>query len=202
MTHQLSQKQLLELKYWVTRGADAEAPRRDRYIELFGLDGVDLSRHDILEVGTGPYWGMLPRLNGAYMCGVDPLYDAYYAMGMLADRNGIAQVSEPFEHWDTNRQFDLILTANALDHGEMGFYLIVKMWRMLKLGGRLCIHVHLRPPDLVNLLHDHRLTEEQLKRHLANTDLRPLSYRVYPSDVVDGWRCPTLVAVWEKPGDV
>jgi SAM-dependent methyltransferase len=194
----LTHKQLLELKYWCHYDKQAERVLRDRYLDLFGLTNADLTQHDVLEVGTGPMWGLLSKLDGHTMYGVDPLYDAYHAMGVLEDKPACIAVSEPFEHWETNLQFDVILTTNALDHGDMGFYLMVKMWRMLRPGGRLYIHVHLRPHDMLNLIHDHPLTERQLDRHLACTTLRELHRKVHDKDV-DGNFCAALVGVWTKP---
>jgi 2-polyprenyl-3-methyl-5-hydroxy-6-metoxy-1,4-benzoquinol methylase len=194
----LTHKQLLELKYWAHFDKGAEYKLRDRYMELFGLDTLDLKRHDVLEIGTGPLWGLLSRIDAARMYAVDPLYEAYRAIGVLEDKPACIAVCEPFEHWETNLQFDVIVTTNALDHGDMGFYLMVKMWRMMKRGGRLYIHVHLRPPDMLNLLHDHCLTEAQLDRHLANTDLVEMRREIHNRDV-DGNFCRALIGVWTKP---
>lgn len=194
----LTHKQLLELKYWAHYDKAAEYALRDRYMDLFGLDRLDLTQHDVLEIGTGPLWGLMSRIDARYMYAVDPLYDAYHAIGVLEPKPACLAVCEPFEHWETNQQFDVIVTTNALDHGEMGFYLLVKMWRMLKRGGRLYLHVHLRPADMLNLLHDHSLTEEQLDRHLAYTNLVEMRRETFDKDV-DGNFCKALVGVWTKP---
>lgn len=200
---QLTHKQLLELKYWASFDKAAEYRLRDRYMELFGFGGplpryVDFGGKSVLEVGTGPLWGLMSRVEARSMYAVDPLYNAYAAIGVLEDKPACVAVCEPFEHWDTNLKFDVIVTTNALDHGDMGFYLVVKMWRMLNPGGRLYVHVHLRPPDMLNLLHDNSLTEAQLDRHLAYTDLVEVRREVHDKDV-DGNFCAALVGVWEKP---
>lgn len=211
MIYSLTHKELLELKFWLTGDVAAEQARMNDYLKAFKISlmaaghtslwdsGRALDDARILEIGTGPYFGLLPLLSrAAVRVGVDPLYPAFDAVSVLADRDGILRVDEPFEHWETNDQFDAILTCNALDHGEMGFYLIPKMWRMLRPGGRLYIHVHLRPPDLLNLLHDHSLTEEQLDKHLSYTDLVQKHRKIYEHDV-DGGFCRTLVGIWSKP---
>ena len=195
----LTHKQLLELKYWLSCDRrETETGLRAEYIKAFGLDKTNLSRHAVLEVGTGPFMGLLAALKCDLKVGVDCLYDAYWKLGIIDDLPDVRRIAEPFEHWETNDQFDIIVTTNALDHGEMGFYLIVKMWRMLKRGGCLYIHVHLRPPELLNLIHDHCLTEAQLDRQLANTDLVEISRVIYPKDVTGNF-CKTLVGVWLKP---
>lgn len=197
----LTHKQLLELSYWLTCDRHDEAGKSLRYMDQFGLP--ELFPHDMvnfsqLEIGTGPGWGMLNYLYASTRYAVDPLFPAYEACGILAERDGIMRVDEPFEAWDTNLTFDAILTANALDHGEMGFHLLPKIWAMLKPGGRFYCHVHLRPPDLINLVHDHGLTEAQLDKHLSYTTLIEERRVILPHDV-DGWECPTLVGVWRKP---
>lgn len=191
----LTQKDLLELKFWLTCDMQAERDQIDRYIGLFTfIDPVE----SILEIGTGPHWGLLPWLNVDLKFGCDPLYPVYEAAGILEERNGIRQIDEPFEHWDTDQQFDLIVTTNALDHGEMGFYLLTKIWRMLKPGGRFYLHVHLRPQEMLNLIHDHALTLEQLDRHLGYTELLQERLEVLPQDL-DGFQSQTLIGVWRKP---
>lgn len=206
--YQITHKMLLELRFWAEEkardGYAAERAKLRLYMDAFGLsrDLHGTTNQKILEIGTGPYWGLLQYLRdwpSVERCvAVDALFPALDACGLLEDRNGILRVDEPFEHWETNDQFDAIMTCNALDHGEMGFYLIPKMWRMLRPGGRLYIHVHLRPPDLLNLLHDHSLTEDQLDKHLSYTDLVQKHRKIYEHDV-DGEFCRTLVGIWSKP---
>ena len=191
----LTQKELLELKFWLTCDMAAERAQIDRYISSFTfVDPVT----SILEIGTGPHWGLLPFIEADLKFACDPLFPAYEATGILEERNGIRRVDEPFEHWDTAETFDAIVTTNALDHGEMGFYLLPKIWRMLRPGGRFYLHVHLRPADLLNLIHDHSLTEEQLDKHLRYTDLIQERREVLDQDF-DGFPCRTLIGVWRKP---
>ncbi len=194
----LTHKQLLELKYWSHFDRDAEYVLRDKYFDLFSLGELDLTQKSALEIGTGPLWGLMSRIDARTMYAVDPLYDAYAAIGVLEDKPACLAVSEPFEHWETDLEFDVIITTNALDHGDMGFYLITKMWRMLKPGGTLYVHVHLRPRDMLNILHDHSLTESQLDHHLAYTDLVQVRREVFNKDV-DGNFCKALVGVWQRP---
>lgn len=203
----LTHKELLELAFWLRCDMEAEGVQLFRYLDVLKIPppekeiGELLSRslpRQILEIGTGPHWGLLPFIEADLKFGCDPLYPEYEAVGILEERNGIRRVDEPFESWDTNQTFDLILTTNALDHGEMGFYLIPKIWRMLKPGGRFYLHVHLRPEELKNLLHDHPLTLEQLHKHLDYTNLIAERLEVLPQDL-DGFQSQTLIGVWRKP---
>lgn len=197
---QLTHKDLLELKFWLTCDMAAEGVQLFRYLDVLKiLAPVKLSvPRQILEIGTGPHWGLLPFLEADLKFACDPLFPVYEATGILEERNGIRRIDEPFEFWDTDETFDVILTTNALDHGQMGFYLLPKIWRMLKPGGRFYLHVHLRPKDLLNLIHDHSLTEEQLDKHLGFTDLIQERREVLEQDL-DGFPCRTLIGVWRKP---
>lgn len=196
----LTHKQLLELKYWFSCDMLKERQQLDRCFPALGLpvpfEGPFLGH--VLEIGTGPHWGLLPFLHADFRFAIDPLFPAYEATGILAERGDIRRVDECFEHWDTAETFDLIVTTNALDHGEMGFHLLPKIWRMLKPGGSFHAHVHLRPKELLNLLHDHALTLEQLEKHLSYTDLVQEKFELMPHDF-DEFPSPTLIGVWRKP---
>lgn len=197
----LTHKELLELKFWCTCDMQAERAQLDRYYHdafRLPLPILDPSAGIVLEIGTGPHWGLLPFIHADLKFACDLLFPAYEALGLLEERNGIRRVDEPFESWDTAETFDAIVTTNALDHGEMGFYLMPKIWRMLKPGGRFYLHVHLRPADLLNLIHDHSLTEAQLNKHLSFTNLIEERRELLDADL-DGFPCQTLVGVWRKP---
>lgn len=198
----LSQKDLLELKYWVAPDCAREVDLRNRYVAAFGgqefLARMSGPGKAVLEIGTGPWWGLLPLLGAGKRIAVDPLIDAFDAAALLAEREDIQYYSERFEWWDSNDLFDAVISTNALDHGEMGFYLLPKMAKLLKPGGRIYLHVQMRPPELLNLIHDHALTLDQLDKHLSYTALREVSREVFPKDV-NGEFWPAVVGVWEMP---
>jgi 2-polyprenyl-3-methyl-5-hydroxy-6-metoxy-1,4-benzoquinol methylase len=204
----IKQKDLLELKHWI-RSAENQfsgpLALQPRYLEDFGLrPGLRLPGlrfiypgASVLEIGTGPHWGMLPLIAADLRVGIDPLYEYYEALGILSPRGDIRYFAETFEAWDTGDTFDAILSADAIDHGEMGFHLLPKLARLLKPGGRLYIRVHLRPAELLNLIHDHSLTVESLDKHLGYTPLVEIRREILPHDV--DWDCPTLIGIWQKP---
>jgi SAM-dependent methyltransferase len=204
----LSQKELLELKFWIRAellegpdGRGAQKWMQDRYMVAFGcLEGLPVATGSVLEIGTGPYWGMLPNIAASLRIAIDPLIDAFCQLGLLEERGDIRYYSEPFEQWDASEYlFDAVLCANALDHGEMGFHLLPKIARILKPGGCFYLYVHLRPPELLNLLHDHALTVEALDRHLSYTPLVEVRREIRERDEIAGWNCPTLIGIWQKP---
>jgi SAM-dependent methyltransferase len=206
----LSQKELLELKYWIRAelldgpdGLAAQKAMQLQYVRSLGLsDSLESPDAAVLEIGAGPCWGMLPSFRWTGLCvAVDPLFEAFGHLGLLEneERGDIRYYSAPFEQWDTDLTFDAILCANALDHGEMGFHLLPKIARLLKPGGRFYLYVHLRPPALLNLLHDHSLTLESLDKHLSYTHLVEVSREILGRDDIADWNCPTLIGIWQKP---
>src|ERR1700761_4230443 len=123
-------KELREVAFWAGEKArdnyQAEAHRVDRIAYWFGTAApLEVSQNqDLLEIGAGPIWGMLPYFPDAHRAvAVDPLIEAYDACGLLEPRGDIQYYSEYFEFWDAGDQkFDVVLTANALDHGDLGFH--------------------------------------------------------------------------------
>lgn len=193
----LTHKDLLELRYWLTP-SDYAAEKAKQKLYLATLQIPTRIAGSILEIGTGPHWGVLPHINAMRKTGIDPLYPAYYAYGLLEPRGGILQIDEAFERWDTNDKFDAIIAINSLDHGEMGFYLMPKISRLLKPDGRLYLHAHLRYLDEVNLIHDHVLSSDDLTRNLAYTNLVEEHREVKDVDV-DGYPLRSLFGIWRKP---
>jgi SAM-dependent methyltransferase len=197
----MTQKDELELAYWQQANIEEHRAKLALYLWAFG----EFRYPDrVLEIGCGPLGGFLPLLSRATIrLGVDPLVNEYRRAGLLQDDDGIAYVAARFEEWATAKRikvlelFDAIFSADSLDHGEMSFYLIPRIAELLAPGGRFYLHVHLRPGDLINLIHDHSLTIAQLDAALARTDLVELRRDIYPSDV-DGGFCEAVVGVWEK----
>lgn len=201
MTFTLTHKDLLELKFWLMCDMEEERNKNKQYIDLFGITSTPWKfgkQVSVLEIGTGPNWGLLPYISADRKVAVDPLINTYEALGILEERNGTHFYSEPFEKWDTNDKFNAVLCANALDHGEMGFHLMPKLSALLKSGGYLLLHVQLRPKELLNLIHDHSLTIEQLDRNLAFTDLVEVKREIIDPDFAPPF-CPAVVGVWRKP---
>lgn len=217
MLFKLTQKDLLELAFWHTCNLKEEQDKLPQYLSIWGnphsyfkhskqcssenggeICTCHIASKSVLDIGCGPKWGFLKSLTATHRVAVDPLLDVYHASGLTDDRQDIFAVSQSFEHWDTDRTFDAIFTANALDHGEMGFYLLPKMWRMLKPAGRIYLHVHLRSHDMLNLVHDHSLTEEQFDKHLSYTNLVQVERKIFENDI-DGNFCKALVCILEKP---
>lgn len=196
-TYTLTQKDLLELKYWLAH-ADMDDHRNKirLYCEAFGVSELDME--SALEVGPGPLLGILPHVKASVKVGVDPLFHAYEAVGLMPPDSGFQLFNVPFETWDTGRRFDAVFCVDSLDHGEMGTEILQRIANLLKPGGRLYLHVHLRPEELLNLIHDHAITNADLNAGLQNAGLVEVKRESYPNDI-DGKFCEAIVGIWRKP---
>jgi hypothetical protein len=196
-TYTLTQKDLLELKYWLAY-ADMEDHRNKirLYCEAFGVSDLDVE--SVLEVGPGPLLGILPHIKADVKVGIDPLFHAYEAVSLMPPDSGFQLFSVPFETWDTGRRFDAAFCVDALDHGEMGARMIPQISKFLKPSGRLYLHVHLRPIELLNLIHDHPVTHAGVNNAIRQAGLVEVKCEIYPNDV-DGKFCEALLGIWEKP---
>ncbi len=187
----------MELQYWQQADLPSHRAKLSLYLWAFGFYRNPAS---VLEIGCGPLGGVLPLITRAQRrVAVDPLCEAYREAGMLPLDSGIEFISEHFEEWKSSEKFDAIFAADALDHGEMGFFLMPRFAEMLTPGGRLYVHVNMRPAERLNALHDHPLTIGNLDAALAHSKLVELRRDIYPNDVDGAYECPSLVGVWERP---
>lgn len=193
----MRRKDEMEIQYWKQADLECHRAKMSIYLWAFGFYGMPES---ILEIACGPLGGILPLLIRAKRrVGIDPLCDEYRACGLMSDAPGVEYISAHYEEWATDEKFDAVFACDALDHGEMGFFLVPKLASMLNPGGRLYVHVNLRPTSKLNAIHDHKLTIEQLDAALKKTALVELRRDIYPEDVDNSYDCPTLVGVWELP---
>lgn len=196
----LTRKDEMELHYW-THSEHNEYHRAKLAMYLWAFGHYN-NPQSVLEIGCGPFGGVLPLIHRApHRVGIDPLVEEYRKAGFLPTIPGVTFLAAHFESWNNpgNERFDAIFAADALDHGEMGFDLIPWIASLLNPGGRFFMHVNLRPTGRLNAIHDHCLTEEQLNTALAQTPLIELRREIYPDDIDGTFECPTLVGVWERP---
>ncbi len=197
----LTRKDEMELHYWkVTENREYHRSKMALYLWAFGCFRYP---DRVLEIGCGPFGGFLPLFGrAAVRIGIDPLVEEYRAAGLLTDTEGVTYVAAHFETHIIDGQFDAIFAADALDHGEMGFDLIPRLAGLLTPGGRLYVHVNLRPADRLNAIHDHGLTVAQLDAALIRAsecgiELHELRRELFPCDI-DGTFCESVVGVWER----
>lgn len=191
----LTKKDALEYNYWATtKYAEYHRAKLGLYLWAFGHYDQPQS---VLEIGCGPYGGVLPMIARApRRVGVDPLANEYRKLGQLPD--GIDFVAAHFEEWPCAETFDAIFAIDALDHGEMGLQLLPKIAELLTPRGRFYLHLHFRPAHRLNEIHNHSMSEADLRHNLEVARLKPLSGTWYSDDVDGTFECRTLVGVYER----
>jgi SAM-dependent methyltransferase len=182
-----------ELDYWL-RVKDVDLSGRYKsMVELFNLS-EDVG--DILDVGCGPRGGILPYVKGNKKVGLDPLIQGYRDNELLSE--GIDFVQGTAEEPNITDLFDTIVCANALDHGNSTFQSIKSLSKLLRSGGKLYIHVHLREFEQLNEGHDHLMPLSGFEDVVRETRLTKRWEIIYADDPLE--HCyRTLVCCLEKP---
>lgn len=191
-------KTALELEYWKSvKKIDFSV----RYKKLLNIWGISKDLGEVLEIGTGPRGGVLPFVKGKKKLGLDPLYIEFKTNDLLTKFPDIKYQVGCIENITLKDTFDTILTSDSLDHGKSNFRSFGKITTLLKPGGRLFLHVHLRKPEQLNQGHDHALTLKQYYTNATANDLKELWQHIYETDPLDSTHNPykTLVSCLEKP---
>lgn len=187
------------VRFWVGRSTKTQyhLDKYGDYLNAWGC-GVTDPVDSILEIGVGPYGGFLPLIKARRKVGLDPCISRFREAGILREYADVEYVDQHLEEFASTEKFDRIVTADVLDHGRLGFGNIPSIAAMLKPGGKLYIHVQLRPAKYLNSGHDHCLTLEQLDAALKDTTLVEQRRELYPHDILNDSPFPAVVAVWSK----
>lgn len=188
----MNAKDHYELDYWKQANVEERITEYRAYLAAWNYKPAV----SVIEIGCGPFGGCLSLIDAERKVAVDPLIDEYCSLGLWKYCTA-ASYGVKVEQFTAAGQFDAVITANAIDHGELDFGIIPKLASFLKPGGRLYIHVHLRPESMLNEGHDHALKEADLDKHLG--DLVEIKRVVLPHDVSGKGDYPALVGVWQKP---
>ena len=189
----MTEKDRRELAYWLRTDPEIHLAKSRMYLDRWGYEDVD----SVLEIGTGPFSGFGPFIKANRKLGLDPLLNAYRTGGVFRMCEDMQYSDAYFEDFETDERFDAVLTSDCIDHGDMDFRVVPKLASFLKPGGKLYIHVHLRPPGKLNRIHDHSLKVEQLDEELKKTALIEEKREILPKDI-DGKFCPALMGVWRN----
>jgi len=187
-----------ELGFWGRQNATAILRlSRDRYdrffreaIESFGLAGVERA----LDAGCGPTC-LAQHLGAEEVWYLDPLLDGYRELFGAIIPDG-THISDSLEDAGLEtKYFDVILSANALDHFRDPWLALAAMARSLRSGGTLLLSIYVRGPVLASLrniqellwistdrAHPYSFTQERLERDLIAAGLSILSTRTLERD--------------------
>lgn len=191
----MTEKDRRELQYWKTDGVRTKTKKTyEKYLEVLRYDD---SAKSVLEIGPGPFLGILPLVSAERKVAVDPLLVEYARSEILSVPAGIELDCTTFETFESNERFDSIVSTDSLDHGNMGFWLFPKICNLLNKGGVFYLHVHLRPRQMLNGLHDHQMLEEELDGELEALPMVEVHRRIWPYDIGSDF-CAALVGAWRK----
>lgn len=98
---------------------------------------------DLLEVGCGPAGAflILPKENLTVLDPLLPVYRKNHPQFSEAALEGVQLISEPFEQWDPQTEFDYIYCFNVINHTAELDKCCEQLARCLKPGGRLYVSV-------------------------------------------------------------
>lgn len=188
-----------ELQYWQRKGLAKGDAIYTHYARAFGLDEIDLSTLTVADIGCGPFGGIFAAVRAGTMHAID--YCAEQYAGMAASpvpiRFGDFNAALPID----DGACDIVFTANAWDHCADMVAGARELARILKPGGVLMLHVHLRRPDQLNEGHVHTLTPARVVGMLEGAGLLVRLFRE-DTDWVNGsdrYRAAYVVA--ERPQD-
>jgi SAM-dependent methyltransferase len=127
-----------ELAYWRYRKSQEGTLRHDHYewafTTYFGLERAAYAGRRVLDVGCGPRGSLEWATMAAERVGVDPLADAYRALG--TDRHQMRYVSAPAESLPfPDGAFDVVSSFNALDHVGDSRRVAAEIARVTRPGG-------------------------------------------------------------------
>ena len=183
-----------EMDYWVKNGMRDGTKKYRQYLDAFLLAPVDLTDKVIADFGCGPFGGIthvaeeLPKK--AYA--VDPLFDHFDEAGIKMTPPWVQVIEATAEDASPglfDEELDYAFSCNALDHSpfeetDKVDQALDNMLGALKVGGRLCLWVHLKQESQLDYGHDFSITEARILNKI-NPLVSLRHFKLYPFDHVN-----------------
>jgi len=125
-----------------------ELHQKPKYLKDLALQPKAFQGLRVLDVGAGPMPSAEALMDCEIYC-LDPLYSRYLHAGwpLHIYRPGTRFVQGYAEDMPLeNGFFDAVISVNAMDHVDDFERTAEEIRRVLKPGGRLCMHLHYHPP--------------------------------------------------------
>ena len=161
-----------ELKYWNKNGLKKGDGIYLNYLKVFDLNKYDFDNKVIADIGCGPFGGIFSCLKNdtSILIPMDILAKEYNKDINICDKEIL--------YCDFNKKIDLedgycdyVICTNAIDHIDSVSHGFDEIYRILKVGGRAFIHVHLRTKDQLNKAHVHELDEKKLHKYCSKFNI-------------------------------
>jgi SAM-dependent methyltransferase len=142
----------------------------------------------VIEIGCGAFGGVLSLIDAKEKIAIDPLINKYKEIGVWS-YDGKYLVEDGKRVPLPDNYADVVFSLNTLDHcfkPENSARVASEYKRLLKTGGRLYIHVHLRTGDQLNVYHLYGVEEKELNEWFG--DMKKIM-----------WEIDDECIVWERP---
>lgn len=149
-----------ELKYWRKNGIKKGNHIYKKYFDAFNLDEYDFYNKVVIDVGCGPFGGLIPLIETENGYSLDILSNEYNKMQVCEKDIIYGDLSKELPFQDNFADF--IICTNAIDHINDVNHGFSELYRILKKNGILFVHVHLRKKSQLNKAHIHKITEKMI----------------------------------------
>lgn len=193
----MNAKEKYEFSYWKRKGIKKGTRRYRSTLKYFFSNGYDhINNKVIADVGCGPFVGVLPFFNKSNtLLAVDPLASKYKKLV-----NQKIKIIQGFgENLKIKSNFcDMVFCINAIDHSNDPKKFALELCRVLKSGGRLFIHLHIKHPTLKrDIGHPFAISEAEVRsglfKKLTVEDIKVMDY-----DPIDNKKRVTLIGTFVK----
>lgn len=203
--YNLCSRSKLEAIHWKKkkkRVGDLYTHQIQRYGKCFEVfDSLyKISRYEkAIDIGSGPCGGILDLIDANEKWVAEPIYSKYKRDKVWCPKSDvIVRETRAEDMLDVPTDFfDVVFTANAIDHGDDIGKCIANISNILKIGGRLYLHVHCRKPHELNSLHRQAFSPSDLERMFDRHNLFIVNKSIYEKDPLSG-KYETFVGVLEK----
>lgn len=155
---------------WSKRDKAKNLKAQKKYLEGFNLMAKDFDNQIVVDIGCGPWGGVLNfAKNAQKTIAIDPLIKHYILIG-IADFKSKFLIEGGEEISLPSNYVDMAFCLNALDHCDNTATpkkIVEEIYRILKPEGKAYIFVHLREEKL-NILHLYALEESDLKDYFKD----------------------------------
>jgi SAM-dependent methyltransferase len=155
-----------EMKYWRITGMKKGSDIYRKYIHMFNPRLTRGSK--VIDIGCGPFGGICSKIESVKeKVGLDTLKNEFGTLYKpISDIKMVQGNSESIPYPDN--YFDAVFCTNVLDHTINPEKSLKEMHRILKPGGKLYLHVHIREKEQLNIGHPYLIGRNLLLKWLDN----------------------------------
>lgn len=175
-----------ELGYWRLKGMQVGGDKNLQYLQCLHSP-KEFPGEVVVDIGCGPFGGVLPYVKAQKRIAVEPLYEKYREENLWKAEAGIEVRACFAEEMDlASDSVNVVFACNSLDHGESILDALREVARILIPGGRFFLHVHCRTKQQLNKGHRQAFGPADLLLMARQAGLEPVRWDVYERDPVEG----------------